>query len=547
MSEQVPLSQRPTIGKLPGPTADPGMEPTARIAQSPQVQVSPPPACFGDYELIAEIARGGMGVVYKAKQVSLDRVVALKMILAGRLAAPDDLIRFRTEAEAAAKLQHSNIVAVFDVGDVDGQQYFSMEYIEGKTLGQCLSKGPLPSRDAARITSAIARAVHYAHRRGVLHRDIKPSNILLQADESRVPTVNREPDPSGVFDLATVTPKITDFGLAKRLGTDSTQTRTGAVLGTPSYMAPEQANGRIKEQGPWTDIYGLGALLYEVLTGRPPFKAETPLDTLLQVLEIEPVPPRLLNPKIDSDLQTICLKCLEKAPSRRYASAEELADDLDRYLRGDAIYARSSNVLDYFTRVFDRSQHDAAFRTWSTMLLVIAAIVFVEHIVVYAFTVTGQPDWFNLAARVAQFAAIGLVFWNNRGRQLLPTSAAERELWSIWIGYLLAYVMALLSFRMLLAEGAIENGPGAPTSWREVIMYPFTAVLSGMAFFIMGSNYWGRCYAIGAVFFMVAAAMPLDLSLAPLEFGIAWSVALTLLGLHLRKLGIKHEEARKVT
>jgi predicted Ser/Thr protein kinase len=483
-----------------------------------------PLSIFGDYELIAELARGGMGVVYKAKQLSLNRVVALKMILAGRLASQDDLVRFRTEAEAAAKLQHGNIVGVFDVGEIDGQQYFSMEFIDGQTLAQRLTSGPLPSREAARYVATVARAVHYAHRQGVLHRDLKPSNILVDADNE---------------------PHVTDFGLAKRLGGNSGQTRTGAVLGTPSYMAPEQAGGRIKEQGPWTDVYGLGAVLYELLTGRPPFKAETPLDTLMQVMEIDPVPPRLLNPKIDADLQTICMKCLEKDPRRRYTTAEQLAEDLQRYLQGDTIAARSSNVLDYVTRMLARSQHDAAFQTWSTMLLVIAAVVFVEHVIVFLLTLAEQPGVVIWAVRGSQFAAILAVFWHNRGRQLLPTSAAERELWSIWLGYLAAYVMAQGCMRLLLWEGKIKRGFEAPGTWEEVVLYPFSAVLAGMAFFIMGSNYWGRCYAIGATFFAAAALMTLNIELAPLEFGLTWTLALTLLGLHLRWLGIKQEEAIK--
>jgi len=486
---------------------------------------TPPPAqtIFGDYELIVEIARGGMGVVYKARQVSLNRVVALKMILAGRLAGDDDLLRFRTEAEAAAKLKHANIVAVHDVGEVDGQHYFSMDFIEGQTLAQRLARGPLPSRDAARYLHKIARAVHYAHRQGVLHRDLKPSNILVNADDE---------------------PHVTDFGLAKRLGRDAGHTRTGAVLGTPSYMAPEQAGGRIKDQGPWTDVYGLGAVLYELLTGRPPFKAETPLDTLMQVLDTDPVPPRLLNPKIDGDLETICLKCLEKDAQHRYATAEELGQDLERYLNGDSISARSSNMFDYVTRMLDRSQHDVAFHTWSSMVLVFAAIVFVEHVVVFLLSFAGQPSWTVAAARACQFAALGIAFWCNRGRRLLPTSAVERELWTIWLGYLGALAVNWAVLRLLQKQGMLVGSSSAPGGWQDLIIYPSMTILSGMAFFIMGSNYWGRCYAVGAAFFALAALMPFYLEYAPLAFGLLWSTTLAAMGLHLRKLGNKQEEAK---
>jgi WD40 repeat protein/tRNA A-37 threonylcarbamoyl transferase component Bud32 len=273
---------------------------------------------FADFELLAEIGRGGMGVVYKARQVRLNRIVALKMILGGSLADKDDLGRFETEAAASAQLQHPGIVALFEIGCHDNQPYFSMEYIAGSNLSQRVAEGPLPSRIAATYLEATARAVHFAHTRGIIHRDLKPANILLDEHNH---------------------PRVSDFGLAKVLATDSGQTRTGAVLGTPSYMAPEQAAAR-KDIGPACDVYSLGAILYELLTAKPPFKGETALATLSQVADQEPVLPRLLNPAADRDLETICLKCLEKDPARRYASAEALADDLRRYLQGEPIAAR---------------------------------------------------------------------------------------------------------------------------------------------------------------------------------------------------------------
>ncbi len=278
---------------------------------------------LADYELLAEIARGGMGVVFQARHVHLHRVVALKMILSGTLARAEDLQRLHTEAEAAAQLQHPGIVALYEVGTHEGQPFLCMEYVPGTSLAQRAAAGPVPGRTAAGYLEKTARAVHYAHGRGILHRDLKPANVLLtEADE----------------------PKVTDFGLAKLLETDSGQTRTGAVIGTPSYMAPEQAAAR-KDLGPECDVYSLGAILYELLAGKPPFRGETALATLTLVAEQEPVPPRLLNPKVDLDLETICLKCLEKEPGRRYPSAGALADDLRRYLDGEPITARRVGVL----------------------------------------------------------------------------------------------------------------------------------------------------------------------------------------------------------
>jgi WD40 repeat protein/tRNA A-37 threonylcarbamoyl transferase component Bud32 len=289
------------------------------LAVGPPPMPAPPPMSrLAEYELLEEIGRGGMGVVFKARHVRLGRIVALKMILGGALARPDDLQRFETEAAAAAQLQHVNIVALYEVGAFENQPYFSMEYISGTSLAERVVLGPLPGRRAAAYLEATARALHYAHGRGIIHRDLKPGNVLLDDNDQ---------------------PKVTDFGLAKLITTDSGQTRTGAVLGTPSYMSPEQAAGR-KDLGPAADIYSLGAILYELLTGKPPFAGETPLATINLVAEQEPLSPRLLNPAVDLDLETICLKCLEKDPRRRYLSAGELADDLHRYLDGEPITAR---------------------------------------------------------------------------------------------------------------------------------------------------------------------------------------------------------------
>ncbi len=274
---------------------------------------------FGDYEVLEEIARGGMGVVYKARQRSLDRLVALKMILAGQLASETEVERFRREAEAAARLQHRHIVAIHEVGVYEDQHYFSMDYIEGQSLAALVREAPLPPRRAARYVETIAEAIHYAHGKGITHRDLKPANVLIDA-----------------FDQ----PRITDFGLAKHTLADSNLTTSGQILGTPGYMPPEQASSGRGPVGPASDVYALGAILYELLTGRPPFKAQTAAETILLVLEREPLPPRMFMPKVPRDLETICLKALDKEPRRRYASAAALAEDLGRFLRDQPIQAR---------------------------------------------------------------------------------------------------------------------------------------------------------------------------------------------------------------
>jgi len=279
---------------------------------------------FGDYELIEEIARGGMGVVWKARQTSLNRTVALKMIRAGALASADEVQRFLREAEAAANLQHPNIVAIHEVGEHGGQHYFSMDYVAGRDLGALVRERPLPAQRAAHYVKIIAEAIHFAHQRGTLHRDLKPQNVLIDdADQ----------------------PRITDFGLAKFMAEDSRLTQTGVVMGSPSYMPPEQAAGRQEEIGPHSDVYSLGAMLYELLTGQPPFRGATAMATLRQVLETEPVPPRRVKADVPPDLETTCLKCLEKAPLARYHSARELAEELDRFLKGEPILARPAGTL----------------------------------------------------------------------------------------------------------------------------------------------------------------------------------------------------------
>jgi eukaryotic-like serine/threonine-protein kinase len=315
---------------------------------------------FGDYEILHEIARGGMGVVYRARQRSLGRIVALKMILGGRLAGEADVARFRAEARAAAALQHPHIVAIHEVGEAHGQHFFSMEYVPGRSLAEALREGPLPAARAARLVQAIAGAVHYAHERGILHRDLKPANVLL--------------DEQGQ-------PRVTDFGLAKQFSTSqpgaqlTELTLTGQVLGSPNFMPPEQAAGKHRELTPAADIYSLGALLYHCLTGRPPFLADSVPETLRLAAETEPVAPRLLNPSLPRDLETICLKCLSKEPSRRYHTAQALADELGRFLRDEPIRARPTGRMEQFGRWCRRHPALASVSALATLLVLAVAVI----------------------------------------------------------------------------------------------------------------------------------------------------------------------------
>lgn len=326
-------------GETPGPGGEGGVAP------------------WGDFDQIQMLARGGMGVVFKARQRRLNRWVAVKLISGGTLAAPDFLKRFRLEAEAAASLEHPNIVPIYEVGESGGQPFFSMKLLEGGTLVERARRARLDPAEAGRLMAKVARAVHHAHQRGILHRDIKPNNILLDSVGE---------------------PYLTDFGLAKLIAQDSTLTHTIAVLGTPSYMSPEQARGEARVLTTATDVYGLGAVLYELLTGQPPFAGGTSLETVRLVLEHEPRRPSLLNPDVDRDLETICLKCLEKESARRYGSAEALADDLERWLVHEPIRARRASTPERLAKWVRRRPTVAALSAFAMAAL--AALVVLSAI-----------------------------------------------------------------------------------------------------------------------------------------------------------------------
>jgi len=486
----------------------------------------------GNYELLEVIARGGMGVVYRARQVQLNRIVAVKMILAGQFARPDDLQRFRAEAEAAANLNHPNIVRVYETGEHEGEQYFSMEYIEGESLASRVASGPLPPEEAASIVATIAGAIAYAHSQGVIHRDIKPGNVLL--DSASYPlaagsTVGAD-ESSPHEDAARAAPRhaaprVTDFGLAKKIDDGRGLTMTGQALGTPAYMPPEQAAGHLDKIGPASDIYSLGAVLYCLLTGRPPFQADTPLDTMLQVIDQEPAPPRLLNPKIPPDLETIALKCLEKEPARRYESATELASDLRRFEQGESINARGYNILERIASTVTRSRDDVKFQNYGNMFLAFAALTLVTDSIVTAILWWEAPYLVLAAIQYGRLAAFGLICWWMRPATLFPTTAAGRQLWAICGGFIITATVYGGSDRVLhrTMYTSVEAG-----------IYPGLTAISGFAFFAMAPSYWGGCYVIAVAFFIASLLMPLVLDIGPLIFGIMWAGSMTIMGLRMK-------------
>jgi tRNA A-37 threonylcarbamoyl transferase component Bud32 len=466
---------------------------------------------FGDYELLHEIARGGMGVVYKARQVSLNRVVAIKMILRGNLAAREDIERFALEAKAVARLTHPQIVVIHDVGQHGEQHFYTMEFVEGRSLAELIRSGPVAPRTAAEYVEQVAKAIHFAHQNGVVHRDIKPSNVLI--------------DESGRA-------RVTDFGLAKHVDRGEELTLSGEILGTPAYMAPEQITNRRGEIGPACDIYGMGVLLYELLTGRVPFKGRDQFDTLLQVLDCEPQSPRKINSNVPRQLEMICLKCMDKDPQHRYASASELADDLAHYLAGDTISVTSPKLVDRLVRTLERSQFDREFHTWSRMLLHLAWISLATHVMIYFNRILDPPHPLAdlIGIRIFEVVGMGAVLFAMRGRWFPPRGAPARQLLSLWSGYMIGSTALVVIAYLLTHSGATFN---------DLVAYPPMAVLASLLFMMLGSSYWGYCYVMGSVFLVLSIVMTFWLPVAPLIFGSAWAASLTILSVRLSHLAGK--------
>ncbi len=381
------------------------------------------------YHVLELLGQGGMGVVYKARQHKLNRLVALKMVLAGGLAKPRELERFRTEAEAVAQLQHPNIVQIYEIGEYARRPFLALEYVDGGSLDECLAGFPQPARAAAQLVETLARAMHYAHECGIVHRDLKPANVLLAG--GRPLAAGRRAEKARSSALFTspnaLVPKITDFGLAKLLDSDAAgPTRTGDVLGTPSYMAPEQASGKLGVAGPATDVYGLGTILYELLTGHPPFRAESALETLLLVRSAEPVSPSRLQLKCPRDLETICLKCLQKEPGKRYPSALALAEDLRRFLAGEPIQARPAGVVERARKWVRRNPSTAA---WLGLVVLLVALGFtaVTWYALRADERRREAELAGLAAQEARDEARATLYFQQVGRALLEWRTNNQE------------------------------------------------------------------------------------------------------------------------
>jgi len=430
---------------------------------------------FGDYELLEKIGEGGMGLVYKARQKSLGRIVALKLIQRGALASPGDVARFRAEAAAAAHLEHPQIVSVYEVGQQDGQPYFSMQYVAGTTLAKKLSEGPLTARQTAELLLPICRAIAYAHQQGIIHRDLKPSNILIDAEEQ---------------------PLVGDFGLAKQIdvdrAADSPQlaealTRTGAILGTPSFMSPEQAAGSRGVVGPASDVYSLGAILYQCLTGRPPFQAASPLDVVMMVLEQDPVLPRVLNPKADADLEMIALKCLQKPAELRYTSALALAGDLAAYLANEPILARSTNVTQLVSRILRETHHAGILENWGVLWMWHSLVLLVLCLV------TNWLQWRNVTSRepylglwILGLGAWAAIFWSLR-RRSGPITFVERQIAHVWGASVIASCL-LFVVETLLGMPVLTLSPVLPLAGAMVFVIK-AGILSGAFYFQAAANF----------------------------------------------------------
>ncbi|MEZ6058874.1 MAG: serine/threonine-protein kinase [Planctomycetaceae bacterium] len=461
---------------------------------------------IADYELLEEIGRGGMGVVYRARQESLDRTVALKMIPNAAFAASQDLARLRAEALAAARLHHPNIVPIYEVGEHNGQPWFSMQLLEGQTLSERLMQGPLAAEEAVRLLIPVVEAIGAAHRAGVLHRDLKPSNILITHDG---------------------TPFVTDFGLAKRVpateepvaACSSSQdglTQSGAILGTPAWMSPEQAAGQTESIDVTSDIYSLGTILYAMLTGRPPFQASSSFDTLLMVMEQDPPAMRVLNPGIDSDLEMIVLKCLQKPQDLRYSSTAALAGDLKAWLNKEPISARTSTIANVVARLFRESHHAAVLQNWGVLWMWHSLVLLILCLTTNAMQLGGVSErWPFVGLWVVGLGLWAAIFWNLRHRAG-PITAVERHIAHVWAG-------SMAASSTLFAVEWIMNRPALEFS-------PVLGTIAGIVFLVKAGTLSGRFYVQAVALFATSLVMA-AIQVASTRYSGLPNVSISLFGL----------------
>jgi eukaryotic-like serine/threonine-protein kinase len=448
---------------------------------------------LGHYQITGVIAKGGMGVVCRATHALLQREVAIKLLLAGVFSRDDEIQRIRCEAAAVARLDHPHIVPIYEVGMWEGQPFLVMPLMDFPDLQQIIASGPILPRQAAQWVRDLASAVEHAHRREVVHRDLKPSNVLVSPEGRAM---------------------LVDFGLAKAPRLDDLETASGQLLGTPHYMSPEQARGSSRA-GPATDIFGLGGILYATLTGAPPHQGDSVMAILKNIFEKEIEAPRSPHFPIPSDLAAICMRCLSREPSDRYASAADLAADLQRFLDGEATVAGRAGALEAITRPLFRDTHRESFHHWGKWLLWFGAIIFLAHVSMFVLRTQQLPLWLAyLPPRVIMFGMLLIVLTASRGGQLRPRTTIERPIWSIWVGYVVAlFAATLLSFAWDLVPGQ---------------MFALYSVLAGAGFFATGGQAWGGCYILGVLFMALSTVLHL-LPAPELYFGGMWLGSLAIL------------------
>jgi serine/threonine protein kinase len=481
---------------VPGLSQD-ASTPTGRSLPLPEIE---------GYDVAEVIGQGGMGVVYKARQLALNRQVAVKMILSGSHASSQELARFRAEAEAVARLAHPNIVQIFEIGEQNGNPYLTLEYIAGGSLAQQLDGQPVNPKRAAELVRDLAKGIQHAHDKGIVHRDLKPGNVLIAGDG---------------------TLKITDFGLAKRAESDLRQTITGAIIGSPTYMAPEQASGNSADIGPATDIYALGVILYELLTGRPPFKGDSVIETIQQVREQDPLPLRHLQPKIPRDLETICLKCLEKRPQRRYQSAAALALDLNAFLHDEPINAQSLTILDQVARTLAHQGFDERVRGIANLMLCISPIPLTLHLIAFAFLYNSPHYALGMIATTSfmLFITVPLIFGMSSASLRLIPSWQRKHFYTTWVGHMLA--VAIILAVVLVAIPADQPN-------LRLMIYSIWAVTAGLSF-LSHAVEAGFYYVVAGIMFCMSIVLALTPLWAPLEVAFLMTLNMGVQGIMLRR------------